>query len=77
MQDLWKEFYTKDKFGKSYKILQQENKEISRITSSKLKRHESVHSEEKPFRCERCEKGFKDNSNLKTHIKRHFDKTSS
>ena len=34
---------------------------------SDLRRHEAVHSEEKPYSCETCGKSFKRKENLKAH----------
>lgn len=37
-----------------------------------LKRHRSIHFDDKPFECEICGKKFKHKSNLKTHQLTHY-----
>ncbi len=37
-----------------------------------LKGHKRVHSQERPFQCNYCEKGFKQKCNLRTHERRHL-----
>jgi len=39
--------------------------------NSKLKRHQLVHTGERPFKCPYCEKCFSVDFNLKTHIRVH------
>ena len=38
---------------------------------SSLRRHENVHTGERPFKCEVCDKSFKEISHLKRHEKIH------
>ena len=40
-------------------------------TKYQLKRHEIIHSDEKPFKCDHCDKVFKDKSVLRRHCIRH------
>ena len=40
-------------------------------SKSKLERHQTVHTFEKPFGCEICLSKFTQKSSLKTHMKKH------
>ncbi len=41
------------------------------LDNSKLRRHQLVHSGERPFKCEVCGKRFSLDFNLKTHLRTH------
>ena len=41
------------------------------MDNSKLRRHQLVHSGERPFKCEVCGKRFSLDFNLKTHLRTH------
>lgn len=41
------------------------------INMTKLRRHEVIHSKERPFVCEICASSFKMIDGLKNHMKRH------
>ena len=42
------------------------------LSPKNYKRHETIHSEERPFLCEICQKGFKSDLSLRSHREIHI-----
>lgn len=42
------------------------------MQKSNLKRHQKIHTKEKPFLCNECKKGFATTTNLKQHLQIHL-----
>ena len=43
-------------------------------SSSNLILHRNIHLEEKPFKCDYCDKGFNQRGNLKVHLQKYHNK---
>ena len=49
-----------------------QNRKHALRQKSNLKRHEKIHTKEKPFLCNECQKGFATTTNLKQHLQIHL-----
>ena len=54
-------------FGDQYK-LRCDQCDFRTTTSSKLKSHLMMHMDERPFKCQECDKGFRNNRQLQDHL---------
>ena len=54
---------------KEFTLKKSENERF--IQKHHLKTHERIHTGERPFKCDRCDKRFKSNSEMRKHAKTH------